>query len=324
VAALEPTYIYLLWHETAGVFKIGKANDVWARMRSLPDPIDMSRSRHILVPNALLANRVEKLCHVLFKEHVRPRPHRGDGYTEWFDGAVYGDVEAFLEANRTFMGCGPLCPIPVKVRGQPVETGEPPKTNSWQEARQIQRLESAARHAALRQQFNAQALSSALVWLRAIEETATIIGWFDHTFVVWVDAEWSQFQSLGQLHHFLVDKRVLSIFEGCSSSANGLVMFECGGSRDWMRGRSARWGVSELEPLERMLVAAPDVPTACLDELRSLHSVSFFDELRASDAERREWSLYKRKVTSRILAEVLEERKSVPYVEQQGIAFANY
>jgi hypothetical protein len=318
----DATYLYLLWHETDGVFKLGKANDVHARMRSLPDAIDVKRSQHILVPNAALANRLEKLCHVLFKEQARPRPHHGAGYTEWFDGAVYEQVVAFLESNRVVMGCGPLSPIPPKVVVQVGTVDDDPVKVLRREDRERRRLENAQRHDVERQQFNAQALKTALEWLRAIENKSTIIGWFDRTFVVWADPEWEQFRSLGQLHHFFAQGRVFSMFESCSSTGSGLVLYECGGGKGWMRGRCARWGLPELEPLERMLIDAPLVPSACIEDLQSLDFVSFYDEMHASEDERRELGVHREKVTSRVLAEVMEYRKPVPDFEQYCIEMA--
>lgn len=310
------THIYLLWHETDGVFKLGKANDVIARMASLPDAIDLGRSRQMLVPSAALATRLEKLCHVMFSAHARPRPHRGDGYTEWFDAAVHEQAVAFLEGNRDLMGCGPLTPLPAKARHDSAVERAGALSEARRQARQSMRAALAARHSEERRQFNAQALSVALEWLRTIEEKTTVIGWCDSTFVVWAHEDGDLRRSLGQLHHFLVEKRVFSLFEGCLGTANGIVLFECGGDQDWMRGRCAKWGVPELEPLERMLLAAPPAPSACVDDLRRLMSVSFHDEMRASEDELREWRLHTEKVTSRVLAEVMEDRKPVPHFEQ--------
>jgi len=323
LATSESTHIYLLWHETDGVFKLGKANDVHARMASLPDAIDVARSRQMRVPSTALATRLEKLCHVLFSAHARPRPHRGDGYTEWFDTAVHEQAVAFLEANRDLMGCGPLTPVPPKARNDGALASVGALSEARQQARESMREALAARHREERRQFNAQALGVALEWLQTIEEKTTVIGWCDTTLVVWVNEGEDLFRSLGQLHHFLVEKRVFSIFEGCSGTANGILLFECQGDQDWMRGRCAKWGLPELEPLERMLLAAPPVPPGCVDDLRQLMSVSFCDEMRASEDEQRAWRRHIEKVTSRMLAEVMEDRKPVPDFEQCCIEMAD-
>lgn len=317
------THIYLLWHETDGVFKLGKANDVHARMASLPDAIDVARSRQMLVPSAALATRLEKLCHALFSAHARPRPHRGDGYTEWFDAAVHGQAVAFLERNRDLMGCGPLTPVPPKSRKDSALENVGALSDARQQARREMRAALAARHREERRQFNAQALGVAFEWLRTIEEKTTVIGWCDSTFVVWAHEEGDLRRSLGQLHHFLVEKRVFSLFEGCLGTANGLVLFECGGDKDWMRGRCVKWGLPDLEPIERMLLAAPSVPSGCVDDLRRLMAVSLHDEMRASEDEQREWRLHIEKVTSRMLAEVMEDRKPAPHFEQCCIEMAD-
>lgn len=310
------THIYLLWHATDGVFKLGRANDVHARIRCLSDPIDLERSRHIRVPNATLANRLEKLCHALFGEFARPREHRADGYTEWFDQEAFDRVVAFLESNRVVMGCGPVCPLPAKVRAPSFTGDEDPQRVARREERERRELAKAKRDEKQREEFNAQALRTAIEWLRAVRERATIVGWHGTTFVIWVHEEWDQFRDLGQLHQFFTKSLVFSMFEACSCTSNGLVIYRCGGEKEWFRGRCARWGLPELEPLERLLLAAPAIPAACVDDLESLSAASFYELLDASEEEQKEWSLFTRKVTSRIIAEVMEDRKPVPEFKQ--------
>lgn len=80
----QGAYVYLLQDRTEPLFKIGVARRVEARTRLLPDDIDLSRSAQAWFPSRHQAFKVESVLHALLAANRVRRPHRGDGYSEWF------------------------------------------------------------------------------------------------------------------------------------------------------------------------------------------------------------------------------------------------
>lgn len=109
-------YVYLLAHQSAARFKIGKAVDVGARVRQLGvNRFDYARSRALRVSDDAAANNLERLLHRAFaKSRLAPSAIVGmpgestDGDSEWFSADCKARLDDFLEANQDLLDFEPV------------------------------------------------------------------------------------------------------------------------------------------------------------------------------------------------------------------------
>ena len=99
-----PSYVYLLAHVAEPRFKIGKANDIAARARSIKlSEFDFARSSALRVADDVAAYRLERFLHgALVKWRIAASDIKGgtSGSTEWFHADCRGRLQVFLDANR--------------------------------------------------------------------------------------------------------------------------------------------------------------------------------------------------------------------------------
>jgi hypothetical protein len=93
----SPSYVYLLPHRTENRFKIGKADDVALRARSLPESFDFDRARALCFENAERAFNAERVLQRLAAQYRIKELPWGDGYTEWFDLTCFVDILSLAE-----------------------------------------------------------------------------------------------------------------------------------------------------------------------------------------------------------------------------------
>ena len=110
-------YVYLLWHKSEPRFKIGKADNLAARVIQLGvKQFDLTRAEALEVDNCVSANNLERILHRAFRAHrlipgeTAPescpglRKGRRDGDTEWFDEQCWDRLHLFLEQNQDLFG----------------------------------------------------------------------------------------------------------------------------------------------------------------------------------------------------------------------------
>lgn len=102
-------YLYLLRNKLGDAFKIGVSLEPARRGGQLPQELDWDRSLQVPMCGGH-AYKVESALHYLFAAHSREMPI-GDGYTEWFDIAVWSDVLAFLVEQRERLRIGEAEPV---------------------------------------------------------------------------------------------------------------------------------------------------------------------------------------------------------------------
>lgn len=311
----EKTFIYLLWHETEPVFKVGKSVNVWNRMAQLPDAIDIERSRLVGFGDGKLALKLEKFCHTLFKQHCRPRPHRSEGYTEWYDVAAFDDVLGFIDSNRKTFGCGPVRPIPAKkTRPSVLQTHRaklsPQERVLLRKQKMLERMQECI-------QENAIAAEKLMRWLTTLQQRNAMVGWHKKTLVVWLDAS-DKDEVIGMMSssHFRSVNGGFSLFGSISGDAHGLYRFHFSAEPEALAEEYSSWGVDALTPVWELLSQIPNVPQACIPHLEVLEKSCFWEVLKASENEQDEHAHLFKKVVSRLLAEVVEDRRPVPSFEQ--------
>lgn len=103
------SYLYLLRNKLGDAFKIGVSLEPARRGGQLPQELDWDRSLQVPMCGGH-AYKVESALHYLFAAHSREMPI-GDGYTEWFDIAVWSDVLAFLVEQRERLRIGEAEPV---------------------------------------------------------------------------------------------------------------------------------------------------------------------------------------------------------------------
>ncbi|KWU19020.1 GIY-YIG nuclease family protein [Burkholderia cenocepacia] len=109
------SFVYLLQHKAEPRFKIGKANDVIARVRQLGHRhFSFDRSKALEVDSEQASQNVERLLHRLFasfrldpaatQDARFPGLRRGqDGSTEWFNMACWDRLTRFLADNHDLL-----------------------------------------------------------------------------------------------------------------------------------------------------------------------------------------------------------------------------
>jgi hypothetical protein len=106
-----PAYVYLLAHQSAPRFKIGKAGDVGARVRQLgAKRFDFGQSRALRVCDDAAAVNLERLLHRAFAKSrlassdIVPLPGEStDGDSEWFSFDCKSRLDEFLAANQDLL-----------------------------------------------------------------------------------------------------------------------------------------------------------------------------------------------------------------------------
>lgn len=101
------SHVYILSHKSEPRFKIGKANVILSRVRTIGlDEFDLKASIAIEAPSEKKANIIEKSLHRLFdnwriSSDLIPVK---DGATEWFDAKCRPRLDAFIEGNLDLLG----------------------------------------------------------------------------------------------------------------------------------------------------------------------------------------------------------------------------
>jgi hypothetical protein len=100
------SHIYVLAHKDQPRFKIGKANDILNRARTLGlSDIDFARSFGLRVASEREAHRIERTLHRVFDRWRLPtQPGSRGGATEWFADTCRERLEAFIESNQDLLG----------------------------------------------------------------------------------------------------------------------------------------------------------------------------------------------------------------------------
>ncbi|WP_175047744.1 GIY-YIG nuclease family protein [Burkholderia lata] len=105
----ESCYLYMLTHADGSVFKIGVANDIFARAAVFPQAVDYAKSCAARGTRAA-CYRAEGVLHRLL--HRFRRRLDGDGGTEWFSIDGYDRARVLFDALRDDIGIGSLEAIP--------------------------------------------------------------------------------------------------------------------------------------------------------------------------------------------------------------------
>lgn len=110
VGAQQASHVYILWHRSANLLKIGKANSVLDRAKAFGlDSIDLGRSVALLLMSVEKAVHVEKTLHRTFKKWSVSKDDAiaagigNDGATEWFSGECRDRLLAYLDANSDLL-----------------------------------------------------------------------------------------------------------------------------------------------------------------------------------------------------------------------------
>lgn len=107
-------YLYLLQDAHQPLFKLGTSIDTAARAQCLVDPLDWSRSRQVKFPSREAALKAEKFMHHLLAEYRKPKPHKKDGYTEWFADDAFPLAVGFLRDNKLLLKCSNVVGVPLR------------------------------------------------------------------------------------------------------------------------------------------------------------------------------------------------------------------
>lgn len=106
VGALQASHVYILWHSSANLLKIGKANSVLDRAKAFGlDSIDLGSSVALRLKSVAQAVHVEKTLHRTFKKWSVSKDNAiaagigNDGATEWFSTECRDRLFAYLETN---------------------------------------------------------------------------------------------------------------------------------------------------------------------------------------------------------------------------------
>jgi len=111
-------FVYLLPHAEHSRFKIGKANELLARIRQLgSEQFDLAKSRALRVDSQDDAQNLERLLHRAFAKSRLPAEfvaeqegYSRDGATEWFDNGCLERLDQFLHENADLLGFSLVSP----------------------------------------------------------------------------------------------------------------------------------------------------------------------------------------------------------------------
>jgi T5orf172 domain len=110
VGVLQASHVYILWHSSANLLKIGKANSILDRAKAFGlDSIDLGRSVALRLKSVEEAVHVEKTLHKTFKKWSVSKDDAiasgigSDGATEWFSGDCWNRLIAYLDANSDLL-----------------------------------------------------------------------------------------------------------------------------------------------------------------------------------------------------------------------------
>lgn len=103
---MEQTSLYLLKDRDHDLVKIGISKNVKKRIWQLrADNIDVRNSSQYIFPDRESAEKAEKYLHEKFKKVHRPKAHKENGYSEWFDYSACDIADAFIYDNFALFGC---------------------------------------------------------------------------------------------------------------------------------------------------------------------------------------------------------------------------
>ncbi|WP_137917194.1 GIY-YIG nuclease family protein [Hydrogenophaga sp. 2FB] len=140
------SHIYILAHKSEPRFKIGKANNIFHRARSIGlDEFDLKASIAIEAATEKAALDIEKSLHRLFvKWRLKSELVSADqgGATEWFDEACRSRLEGFIESNLDLLGLRILRDLQIV----------PPDLKNKKDERQEKLIEKEKRRAARAEQ----------------------------------------------------------------------------------------------------------------------------------------------------------------------------
>jgi DNA-directed RNA polymerase subunit F len=95
------SHVYVLAHKNEPRIKIGKANDILERVRTLGlSMFDLERSFGLQVQSERDAFRIEGALHRFFDDWRLPKVDDTEGATEWFKADCRIDLEAFLDGSQ--------------------------------------------------------------------------------------------------------------------------------------------------------------------------------------------------------------------------------
>lgn len=312
----KPNFLYLLFHATDPLFKIGTALDVWVRIPQLPDEINIGRSRCIEFPEGPFAVRVEKLLHAFFMAHNKPRPHKGSGYTEWYDQAVFLDVIAFIERNQEMLRCGTIRELPAREQKHVKMPGIPLDPKQRAEERRIRIALESAKYV----EDNRKIAGRFLNWLETLKDEKIVVGWFGNALVLWFEGVDLEKKYKLVERPLFVDRSGIHPLIGPMRFVNGLFLVDFVVAPPELVGYFARFGIQETQPIHDSLFGIPVVPSGCVQDLELLTQMNFFDIVKANERECEEWFNLQNKIVSRILANIVDDRRPVPDFQQ--LAFA--
>jgi hypothetical protein len=292
--------------------------DVWARIRQLPDQIDVVRSRCTEFPDRRLALRLEKIFHICFKVHNRPRPHGGDGHTEWYDYAALEEVINFIERNQATLRCGAIQILPVKESKHVKALAD--DLSPWQKAekRKLRIAQEIAKHA----KDNHEKAMRFMNWLKRMQEQSALIGWFGNILVLWLEDFHDEDKNEVRGGPIFTSRRGTCSLIGMVEYVSDICLIEFVADPPELVEYLSRFSIHEAQSIQDALVGISAVPESCIQDLELLTRMDFFEHLCANERECDERSKLQEKIISRILANVVEDRRPTPYFEQLAIAIA--
>lgn len=183
---MQVAYVYFLFDAHEATFKIGKAVDIWSRIKQLPDAIDTDRSRcivfrsHELSSASVLALKLESLLKTVCKNENRPKLHGKDGYTEWFNLDAFHRIEKFIQSDASeFFGCGPLRQLPEQkliTKAKIYEDAEQKEIRQQQLNDEIKASNS---------RNNVLIIDKFYTWLVQLKTEGSVVGLFDTSLITW-------------------------------------------------------------------------------------------------------------------------------------------
>lgn len=156
-------------------------------------------------------------------------------------------------------------------------------------------------------------------WLKAAKEDGTLIGWFGKRLVLWLD-NWSEERRESMITILttpiwhIPDKLMVDSAQGF----HDLCLLEFSIEPAHLVRRFAPFNL-DVSGIQELLVHVPLVPAACLPDLELLTQLGFFELLDADERVREERAALHDKAASRILAEVIEDRRPVPQFFQHAL-----
>ncbi len=105
------SYVYLLMASNKPVFKIGKANDVKKRIRTLPKEVIFNKGKSIVLKcKSSEVYKIESMLHFFFRAYKQPA-FTGSGENEWFNVDCFDEVLRFVKNNKERLGVSEIKPI---------------------------------------------------------------------------------------------------------------------------------------------------------------------------------------------------------------------